>query len=149
MTNLHGKDLRAGRRSITGQAYIVTFVTRGRTPMFENLLLGRIVVCRMVKARGADTLAYVIMPDHVHWMLQLREDGNLSKVVHYVKQSSARGINRHLARRGPVWQRGFHDRAIRSEKNLRDAARYIVANPLRARLVQSVGEYPLWDACWL
>jgi len=28
-------------------------------------------------------------------------------------------------------------------------ARYIVANPLRAGLVSRVGDYPLWDACWL
>jgi putative transposase len=28
-------------------------------------------------------------------------------------------------------------------------ARYIVANPLRAGLVAKVGDYALWDACWL
>jgi hypothetical protein len=30
-----------------------------------------------------------------------------------------------------------------------DAARYIVANPLRAHLVRHVGEYPLWDCIWI
>jgi hypothetical protein len=28
-------------------------------------------------------------------------------------------------------------------------ARYIVANPLRAGLVEHLGDYPLWDAVWL
>jgi len=28
-------------------------------------------------------------------------------------------------------------------------ARYIVANPLRAGLVERIGDYPLWDATWL
>ena len=49
----------------------------------------------------------------------------------------------------PVWQRGFYDHAIRREENLRNVARYIVANPLRAGLVQQIGDYPLWDAIWL
>ena len=34
-------------------------------------------------------------------------------------------------------------------KLLRDVARYIVANPLRAGLVERVGDYPYWDAVWL
>jgi hypothetical protein len=28
-------------------------------------------------------------------------------------------------------------------------ARYVVANPVRAGLVQRVGQYPHWDAIWL
>jgi putative transposase len=28
-------------------------------------------------------------------------------------------------------------------------ARYIVANPLRAGLVERLGDYPHWDAVWL
>jgi hypothetical protein len=32
---------------------------------------------------------------------------------------------------------------------LRDIARYIIANPLRAGLAESIGDYPHWDAIWL
>ena len=32
---------------------------------------------------------------------------------------------------------------------MRAMARYIVANPLRARMVERLGDYPLWDAVWL
>ena len=48
-----------------------------------------------------------------------------------------------------IWQRGFHDRALRQDDNVRDIARYIIANPLRAGLSKSIGEYPHWDAIWL
>jgi putative transposase len=48
-----------------------------------------------------------------------------------------------------LWQKGYHDRAIRREEDLLAVARYIVANPLRAGLVKRVGDYPLWDAVWL
>ena len=49
----------------------------------------------------------------------------------------------------PVWQKGYFDRALRYEEDLKAAARYIIANPLRAGLVAQVGDYPLWDAIWL
>ncbi|MEE4463301.1 IS200/IS605 family transposase, partial [Azotobacter chroococcum] len=43
----------------------------------------------------------------------------------------------------------YHDRAARSVDDLRAMARYIVANPVRAGIVETVGDYPLWDAAWL
>jgi REP element-mobilizing transposase RayT len=49
----------------------------------------------------------------------------------------------------PVWQNGFHDHALRQEEDLAEVARYIVANPLRAGLVERLGDYPHWHAIWL
>lgn len=54
-----------------------------------------------------------------------------------------------LGRNGPVWQRTYHDHALRREEDLRAAARYVVANPLRAGLAEGIGDYPFWDAAWL
>ena len=48
-----------------------------------------------------------------------------------------------------LWQRGYYDRAIRSDEDLPSIARYIVGNPIRAGLVTSVGQYPHWDASWI
>jgi putative transposase len=49
----------------------------------------------------------------------------------------------------PVWQRGFHDHALRKEEDIVSVARYIVANPVRDGLVRRIGDYPHWDAVWL
>jgi len=38
---------------------------------------------------------------------------------------------------------------LRTEDDLPAHARYIVANPVRARIVRHVSEYPFWDAIWL
>lgn len=48
-----------------------------------------------------------------------------------------------------TWQRGFFDRAIRREDDLVSIARYIVANPLRAGLVERIGDYAHWDSVWM
>lgn len=73
----------------------------------------------------------------------------MDELMRRIKSNSARLINRHLGRAGQVWQTGYHDRALRKDENLQLAARYIVANPLRAGLVERVGDYPLWDAVWV
>lgn len=58
-------------------------------------------------------------------------------------------INQACGTQGALWQSGYHDRAARAEEDLIQIARYIIGNPLRAGLVEHVGDYPLWDAAWL
>jgi len=101
------------------------------------------------KAGYAVTLAFVIMPDHLHWLLKLTGDRPLSVCVNAVKSGSAREINELSKCRGQFWQKGFYDRAIRYNDDIVSVARYIIANPLRAGLVDSIRNYSLWDAIWV
>ena len=144
-------SLRRGRFSELGRIYLVTAVTQAREPRFADWRLGRLVVEQMRAADAAGglrSLAFVVMPDHFHWLFELG-DQPLDAAVMRMKSLSAKAVNAALGRSGQVWQRGFHDRAIRREDDIRAVARYVIANPLRAGLVQRVGEYPLWDAAWL
>ena len=149
----HAHDLRKGRYSVAGQIYLVTTATHGRHPLFEDLYSGREVVKELHTSEregSASTLAYVVMPDHLHWLFAPVGDKSLSQVVADAKRRSAWLINEITGQTGrPVWQHGFHDRALRREESSRDAARYVVANPLRAGLVQTIGDYSLWDAVWV
>jgi REP element-mobilizing transposase RayT len=95
------------------------------------------------------TLAFVVMPDHLHWLVQLTGTRSLSVSVNTIKSFASRSINQVIGRTGPVWQKGFYDHALRDEENLAAAARYIVANPLRAGLTRRISDYPLWDAIWV
>ena len=105
--------------------------------------------------RGCDglgesqTLAFVLMPDHLHWLMVLRAP-TLEAVVRRFKSASARTVNQMRRAQGQaLWQIGFHDHALRAEEDLRAAARYLVGNPVRAGLVDSVMDYSHWDAVWL
>ena len=89
------------------------------------------------------------MPDHLHWLIQLSAGADLSTCMRRTKSLAARELNRNLGLQGRFWQDGFHDRALRKDEDLVSAARYIVANPLRAGLVRSLRNYPLWDAVYL
>ena len=146
------KSLRSGRRSIEQQVYHITTVTKDRTPRFASLSAARCVVRAMIRiedSRIADTWAFVIMPDHVHWILQLQHQSTLSACVGSMKSQSATSIRRRRISHETTWQRGFHDRAIRQNDDLIAIARYLVANPLRAGLVSTIGDYPHWDSVWL
>lgn len=141
-----GEALRRGRYSEPGRIYLITTVTRDRAPIFRNLEAARSLVrtLRSAQDRGhAETLAYVVMPDHLHWLMRLGDVRPLAEVVRSVKAVTSRRPGH------AVWQAGYHDHAVRREEDLTAIARYIVANPLRASLVRNLGDYPHWDAIWL
>ncbi|MGY1426124.1 REP-associated tyrosine transposase [Lysobacter sp. A289] len=138
-------DLRRGRVSQPGLPYHITTVTRDRLPHFASLDSGRKVVRELMALQNegrAETLCYVVMPDHLHWLMVLHE-GKLSDAVRLLKGRTARTIGHG------VWQPNYFDHAVRRDEQLRAIARYIVANPLRAGLVKRIGDYPLWDAIWI
>ncbi|WP_337955301.1 transposase [Pseudomonas sp.] len=146
-----GHRLRLGRSSQQGQIYLITTVLQNRRPLFTDHSLARLLIHELRAAHEhnwAASLAWVVMPDHLHWLLQL-EQHSLPEVVRRIKNNSARHINRQIGLDGSIWQKGYHDRTIRHEDDLIAIARYVVANPLRAGLVSRIGDYPLWDAVWL
>ncbi len=146
------RALRRGRYSEFGRLYLVSTVTCNREPLFRDVFTGRIVVWEMRRLQNegyVESKAWVIMPDHLHWLFGLTGEKNLPGVVKLLKGRSARKINSHLVRQGPVWSRTFHDHALRREEDIKEIARYIVHNPIRAQLVDDIGKYALWDAIWL
>ena len=96
----------------------------------------------------ATSLAWVVMPDHFHWLISL-EKGALDNLMCRAKSLSTRAINQSTGQTGRRWQQGYHDHALRRDEDIKQMARYVIANPLRAGLVQRVGDYPLWDAIWV
>jgi putative transposase len=146
-------DLLKGRYSQIQSVYFVTAVLREREKRyFTDFHCARCVVEEMRILHNenmVNSYAWVVMPDHVHWLFQLGERSDLSSTIKRFKARSAHRVNRYLHRQGGLWQKAFYDHAIREEENVQGIARYIVGNPLRAGLVEQIGDYPLWDAKWL
>jgi REP element-mobilizing transposase RayT len=145
------RRLRAGRYSEQGRIYLVTSNTLDRQPLFADWRVGCLLAKQFKQAERdqlVHSLAWVVMPDHFHWLLELRSD-SLSLVVGRTKSLTRLAVSAAIGRTGSIWQASFHDRAIRREDDLKAVARYIVLNPVRAGLVKRVGDYPLWDAVWI
>jgi REP element-mobilizing transposase RayT len=93
-------------------------------------------------------LAWVIMPDHVHVMLKLGPD-SLATVMRNLKGRSSRALGKRFGIVGRTWAPGYHDHALRCTDDVAAVARYVVANPLRAKIVRRLGDYPFWNARWV
>lgn len=93
----------------------------------------------------AKYLAWVVMPDHIHILLELGDKESLSLVVQRIKSLIAATINQERNRSQPIWQRGYYDHAIRTNEDVLLAARYIINNPIRAGLAVNMGDYSYWS----
>ncbi|WP_430980686.1 REP-associated tyrosine transposase [Stenotrophomonas terrae] len=144
------RTLRTGRVSLPGHAYLVTFTTRARQPLFLDFPLASRICHALYHPllwRDARLLAWVLMPDHWHGLVQLGLHTHLSALVRSIKANTARTLPSSIVR--PIWAAGFHDRAVRKDQDLKATARYIIRNPVRAGLVSSPRCYPYWNAMWI
>ena len=150
MPKPHGCLLRRGRCSEPGRLYMLTSVTYHRRPLFLNFQFARLVIQFLRRAdqeHHCRSLAWVVMPDHVHWLVELGTQP-LAGIARRFKSSSALAINRALGRGGALWQAGYHDHAVRSDDSLHRHAMYILGNPVRAGLTEQIEDYPYAWSLW-
>jgi len=144
--------LRKGRCSISGQVYLVTATTHCRKPFFFDWAAAS-EVARVISSPsvcgGSSFLAWVLMPDHFHILVELGETDKLPALMSRLRGACTRRLTSAGLVRGPLWAKAFHDRAIRREEDLLPAARYIIANPMRAGISRGVSDYPFWNAVWV
>jgi len=89
---------------------------------------------------------YVVMPNHVHLLLSLSDDGGralreaplrrrpeLAKVVGYLKMNASKAIHQ-MAPNLRVWQTRYYDHVVRDEHDFLRIWRYIDENPARWEL---------------
>ncbi|WP_445393988.1 REP-associated tyrosine transposase [Stenotrophomonas maltophilia] len=142
--------LRYGRWSHTGNVYALTTVTHARRPWFIDKANVELLIeaLRTVERTGRTfSLGWVIMPDHLHWLMELRT-GTLAGCMQILKSRSGRSIATRVDANVPIWQPGYYDHALHSDECLHTQARYIAANPVRAGLATRIAEYPYAWSRW-
>jgi REP element-mobilizing transposase RayT len=82
---------------------------------------------------------FVIMPNHVHLLVQLPGEAQLKSQCRSWKRWTARLINLQCGTRGHFWQAESFDTLVRSKAHFEHLRAYIAANPSAARLRE--GEY--------
>jgi len=82
------------------------------------------------------------MPDHVHLVVEgLTDAADMRRFVKIAKQRVVYSLREEHAVRD-VWQEGYHDWVLRAEQRTEDVIRYVLENPVRARLVERPEDYP-------
>ena len=85
-------------------------------------------------------LAYVILPDHFHWIMQVPEEQpNFSTVLQSVKWNFSLNYKKAYGRLNSVhlWQEQFWDHIIRNEVDLERHFDYIHWNPVKHQYVET------------
>ncbi|PYM09814.1 MAG: carbamoyl phosphate synthase large subunit [Verrucomicrobia bacterium] len=89
--------------------------------------------------------SFVVMPNHVHVLVQPHEDNALSEILHSWKSFSAKAINKFRERSGIVWQDENYDRMVRDFEELERYRDYIKENPVAAKLDEGEFILELWE----
>ena len=84
---------------------------------------------------------YCLMPNHIHLLLKIIEQEDLSKIFKGIFQSFQLHHRREYEYTGTLYQNRFKSIIIDSDSYLLECARYIERNPLRAGLVTSLEQY--------
>jgi REP-associated tyrosine transposase len=77
-----------------------------------------------------DLHAWCVMPNHVHVMFYVEHGVDVAAILHSWKSYTA-----HRIGHGPIWQREYFDRIVRSDREFEATRGYIRANPAKAGLV--------------
>ena len=90
-----------------------------------------------------DLDSFVVMPNHVHVLVQFRPPTTMRKQLESWLHFSATQINRRLEQKGRFWQSEPFDHLVRSAEQFEYLRRYIGENPAKARL--RTGEFLYWS----
>ena len=90
-------------------------------------------------------LAFCLMPNHFHLVLQPHGDGDLSRWMQWLLTSHVRRYHSQYETTGHVWQGRFKAFPIQEDAHLLTALRYVERNPLRAGLVTLAEHWP-WSS---
>jgi putative transposase len=96
-------------------------------------------VLEQIRARHqARIYAYVLMPEHVHLLINEPPSILLAQFLKALKQTTSRKLKEHGKQ---FWQARYFDRNIRGEAARSEVIRYIHRNPVKRGLVESPEQY--------
>ena len=148
------------RRTGRGDLHFITFTCYQRRALLGSVRARSVAVKILGEVRtryGFALLGYVIMPEHVHVLID--EACLPAKVIQVFKQRVSRrmrgrkrGCTGQLALHFPeeaelrrFWQRRYYDFNVYTEKKLREKLDYMHMNPVREKLVQHPRGWP-WSS---
>ena len=124
--------------------YFVTTCTFLRKPYFADPEHARNLAARIVPlfaAHSFEVVAYCVMPDHVHLLVEgFTDNADFRRAIRVWKLQS--GHAWRVQHENPLWQIGYWERVLRDGDDIRAIVRYVLENPVRAGLSSRGVDYP-------
>jgi putative transposase len=124
--------------------YFLTICTFKRGRVFIHDPPVRLVLTQLSRTadeRGFLVIAYCLMPDHMHALIEGRhEAADFREFVRIFKQRSSFEWKRRNG--AMLWQRSYFEHVLRDDEDTISVAKYILENPVRGNFVQRPEHYP-------
>jgi len=134
------------------RTFFITTVTWQRTPLFRNPQKAELMMELLAHYREKKKYVlheFVTMPDHLHLLLTPASEISIERATQLIKGGFSYRLGKAVsanAKRELIWQESFTNHRIRDEPDYAHHAEYIRMNPVRARLVERLGDYPYSSA---
>ena len=125
--------------------FFLTMVTYNRAPIFQsddNCVLAHQVMKNIVNRFGFTFKAWVILPDHFHWLIK-PGNSDYSKIVTAYKRAVGIELKSRDIRIGEkkLWQPRFWEHTIITEDDYETCVEYIHYNPVKHGFVKSPSDW--------
>jgi len=130
-------------------SYFITACAHMQQNLFQRDQVAELMVATFFKYRDAgefDLHEYVVMPNHIHLLLSIKPEQELSRVVQLVKGGFSHSLRENEIVLRAVWEQRYYDRRVRDANEFAEFSRYIRQNPLRKGLVEHEEDYPYSSA---
>lgn len=102
---------------------------------------------------NAQLLAWVLLPDQLHVMIQAGSNCNLADAMQRLKICTAIAVNKtaqaSIGLVGPLWQSRYCLQPVHRREYARELAMSIIHQPQQLGLVEHYADYPYWDCIWV
>jgi REP element-mobilizing transposase RayT len=140
---------RGGNGKQPARTHHVRLSTLRGKPLFRDMASVQILMAcvRALDRRGdTESLAVVVMPDHLHWVVRLRGARSLHRVVRSMTLESARAVCSGRRRRPTeVWEPVYVGQALSEPEAIGLTARYIAENAHQCCPARASHGYAVWD----
>lgn len=99
------------------------------------------VMAEAVEMFDVNFLAYCLMPNHFHLLLQPDRGIELSRMMQWLMTCHVRRYHQHYGTSGHVWQGRYKSFIVQEDEHLLTVIRYVEGNPVRSGLAKSANSW--------
>jgi putative transposase len=108
----------------------------------EDYALYRRWLAEAAEAYGCAIHAYVLMTNHVHFLLTPKKRDSLPRMMQSLGRRYVRHVNDAHGRSGTLWEGRYRAAPIEADDHFFSCCRYIELNPVRAGMAKHPRDYP-------
>ena len=132
----------------SGQAHFLTFSCYHRLPLMAELRMEEAFLSALEEMRRRFNMCvfgYVVMPEHVHLLVNEPASGTIADVIFSLKRKVSDRARREKQSGDPFWMLRYFDHNVRNHAGFVTQLRYILRNPVKRGLCKSPEEWP-WSS---